>query len=52
MPHTATYSGKTLRFVKLLSTENKDICVNLVMPVINTNLSSALDDFSTAKTWR
>ena len=52
MPQRATYSGEKLMLVRLFRTENNDICVNFVIPVINTNFSNSSSAFSMAKTLR
>ena len=52
MPQSAAYSGKKLILVKLLRTENKDICVNLVMPVMKTKRSYSPSDLRMANTSR
>ena len=39
MPHRAAYWGRKLMLTRLLSTEKREICVNLVMPVMKTNFS-------------
>ena len=50
MPQMAAYSGRKLILVRLFSTENRDICVNLVMPVMNTNCSYSSSAFNIANT--
>ena len=52
MPQIAAYSGMKLMLVRLLRTEKRDICVNLVMPVMKTNCSYSSSAFSMAKTSR
>ena len=48
----AAYSGSKLMLVKLLSTEKREICVNLVIPVMNTKRSYSSSAFKIANTSR